>query len=180
MTATMSNDQVLQYLSDSLERSPCGWTLRPGSDATVELVHSTKTQTLNTGEMPTPCETSPRAVRGAETHAGPVLVVEVGGAESEIPAGVWLGVVLGEQLRFIDLWDDAGDPVIDSGISLGPAHALAPFDCEGTVALFAEPRLPGATSVPAPASLQLREGPLAGDGAAVTRARCERLSVDLP
>lgn len=160
--------------------SPCGWTLRPGSDAAVELVHATKTQTLNTGEMPAACETLPCSVRGVETLAGPVLVVEVGGADSEMPAGVWLGVVEGEQLRFVDLWDDAGEQVVDNGISLGPAHALAPFDCEGAVALFAEARLPGATSVPAPVSLQRREGALSGDDAGVNRARCERLSVGLP
>lgn len=160
--------------------SSCGWTLLPGTDAGVELVHSTKTQTRSIGEMPPPCETLPCSVRGVETPVGPLLVVEVGGADSEVPAGVWLGVVLGERLRFIDLWDEAGDIVVDSGISLGPAHTLAPFDCEGQVAMFAEPRLPGAASVPAPASLRTREGAIADEAAAVTRARCEPLSVGLP
>ncbi len=159
--------------------SPCAWTLRPGTDASVELVHSTKTQTQITGEMPSPCEMLPCSVRGVETPVGPVLIVEIGGAESEVPAGVWLGVAAGEQLRFVDLWEDAGDVVVDNGISLGPAHQLAPFDCEGSVALFAEARLPGATAVPAPVSLQKREGAIASE-AGVTRARCEPLSVGLP
>jgi len=159
--------------------SPCAWTLRSGTDAEVELVHSTKTQTHSAGEMPPPCDTLPCSVRGVETPAGPVLIVEVGGAESEVPAGVWLGIVEGEQLRFVDLWEDAGDVVVDNGISLGPAHGLAPFDCEGSVALFAEARLPGAKAVPAPISLHEREGAIANqDG--VTRARCEPLSVGLP
>lgn len=160
--------------------SPCTWTLRPGSDAAVELVHSTKTQTRSAGEMPPPCETSPCSVRGIETSTGPLLVVEVGGTESEVPAGVWLGLALGEQLRFIDLWEEAGDVVVDNGISLGPAHALAPFDCEGNVALFAQARLPGARAVPAPASLLSREGAVANDAADAIRERCEPLPVGLP
>lgn len=160
--------------------SVCAWTLRPGNDAIVELIHSTKTQTRSAGEMPPPCESLRCSVRGIETSAGPLLVLEVGGTESEVPAGVWLGVALGEQLRFIDLWGEAGDVVVDDGISLGPAHALAPFDCEGSVALFAEARLPGAKAVPAPASLRRREGAVANEAAAVTRARCEPLPVGLP
>lgn len=160
--------------------SVCGWALRPGGDAAVELVHSTKTQTRSVGKMPPPCETLPCSVRGLETSSGPLLVLEVGGAESEVPAGVWLGVVLGEELRFMDLWGEAGDVVVENGISLGPAHALAPFDCEGNVALFAEARLPGATAVPAPASLLSREGVVLREAIAVTRERCEPLPVGLP
>ena len=160
--------------------SACAWTLRPGNDANVELVHFMKTQTRSAGEMPAPCESLPCNVRGVETSAGPLLVVEVGGADSEVPAGVWLGVALGEQLRFIDLWGEAGEVVVEDGISLGPAHTLAPFDCEGSVALFAAARLPGAKAVPAPASLLRREGAVADEAAAVTRARCEPLPVGLP
>ena len=130
--------------------------------------------------MPAPCETMPCSVRGVETPAGPMLIVEVGGAESEMPAGVWLGVVLGQQLRFIDLWDEGGELVVDDGVSLGPAHTLAPFDCEGVVALFAESRLPGAQDVPAPESLRSREGAVADGGPDVVRARCESVSVGLP
>ena len=159
--------------------SPCAWTLRPGADAGVELVHSTKMQTRSAGEMPLPCETLPCSVRGVETPAGPVLIVEVRGAESEVPAGVWIGVAAGEHLRFVDLWEEAGDVVVDNGISLGPAHALAPFDCEGAVALFAEARLPGAEAVPAPVSLHEREGVI-GSEASVGRTHCEPLWVGLP
>lgn len=158
----------------------CGWTLRPGDDGTVELVHSMTTPTRSAAEMPLPCETSPCSVRGLETPVGPLLVLEVGGAESEVPAGVWLGAVLGDSLRFVDLWEDAGAVVVDGGISLGPAHALAPFDCQGALALFPEARLPGAAAVPPPVSLQRRAGALASETAVVSRARCELLSVGLP
>ncbi|MBV1857971.1 MAG: hypothetical protein KUG77_06125 [Nannocystaceae bacterium] len=160
--------------------SPCGWTLRPQDDGTVELVHSIKTPTRSAGVMPLPCETLPCSVRGLETPVGPVLVLEVRGLESEVPAGVWLGVVLGNSLRFVDLWEDAGAVVVDGGISLGPAHALAPFDCEGTLALFPEARLPGGAAVPPPVSLQRRAGALASEAAAVSRGRCELLWVGLP
>ncbi len=160
--------------------SVCGWTLLPVGEGSVELIHFMNTQTRSIGQMPSPCATLPCSVRGVETPAGPLLVVEQAGPESEVPVGVWLGVVLGEQLRFIDLWEEAGDLVVEDGISLGPAHALAPFDCEGVVAVFAEPRLPGAAAVPTPVSLQSREGAVAQDNPALTRARCERLSVELP
>ena len=74
--------------------------------------------------------------------------------------------------------DDAGEPVIDSGISVGPAHALAPFDCDGVLAFLVEPRVRGAESVPAPRSLVDRE--LRPTGANLQRANCVPLSLSLP
>ena len=162
----------------TFEGTPCPWTLRP-SDAGVELVHSTLSPTTRSGEMPEPCESLPCTFRGVDTPGGPYVVVEIQGSGSEVPAGVWLGVVEGETLSFVDLWEDAGDPIVDDGIDLGPSHALAPFDCEGTLALFAQPRVPGARSVEAPATLRAREGAMSG-GADVQRSRCEPVPLHLP
>lgn len=160
------------------EGQPCGWALRTGADSAVELVQSTKTPSRRVGTVPPPCEAGTCVYRGIDTPLGPVVVVEVAGVESEVPTGVWLGLVEGDQLRFVDLWEDAGDPVIDEGIALGPAHTLAPFDCEGSLALFAQPRIPGAEVMPAPSSLVAREGAVSGD--AVQRVRCDALPVGLP
>ncbi len=164
----------------TFDGQPCGWALRPTSDAGVELVHSTLSPTSRAGETPPPCGLLPCTYRGVETPAGPLVVVEVADAHSEAPSGVWLGVVQGDRLAFVDLWEDAGDAVVDAGITIGPAHALAPFDCEGTIALFAEARLPGASRVPAPASLLTREGAVADEATTVQRARCEPLRIGLP
>ncbi|MCR9163174.1 MAG: hypothetical protein ACE37F_33405 [Nannocystaceae bacterium] len=159
--------------------SPCPWTLRP-TGAGVELVHSTVPPMTRSGVMPEPCESLPCTFRGVETPVGPFVIVEVPGSGSEVPAGVWLGTVEGETLSFIDLWADAGEPVIDDGIELGPPHALAPFDCEGTLALFVQPRIPGARGLaPAPA-LRDREGPVASSAGALDRTRCEALPLHLP
>ncbi len=161
------------------EGSPCGWTLRP-SDAGVELVHSTVSLTTRSGEMPEPCESLPCTFRGVDTPGGPLVVVEVPGSGSEVPAGVWLGVVDAETLSFVDLWEDAGESIVDDGIDLGPAHALAPFDCEGTLALFAQPRVPGAAEVEAPSALRAREGAVRSGAAEVQRSRCDPLPLHLP
>lgn len=159
--------------------SPCSWALRP-SDAGVELVHSTVSPTTRSGELPEPCESLPCTFRGEDTPVGPFVVVEVPASGSEVPAGVWLGVVLGETLSFVDLWDDAGDPVVDDGIDLGPSHALAPFDCEGTLALFVQPRVPGARAIEAPAALRAREGAVGPGVDDVQRSRCDPLPLRLP
>lgn len=159
---------------------PCPWVLRPMGDARVELVHATTAASTRAGEVPPPCTSLPCTFRGIETPLGPLVVVEVAGAGSEVPSGVWLGWIRGDSLSFVDLWDDAGDPVMDDGIEIGPAHALAPHDCEGTLALFATPRVPGAATVPAPASLLGREGTLDASGGEVQRERCDPLRIGLP
>jgi hypothetical protein len=163
----------------TFDGTPCAWTLRP-SDAGVELVHSTPSPTTRNGEMPEPCESMPCTFRGVDTPAGPFVIVEVAAADSEVPSGVWLGVVEGEALSFVDLWEDAGDSIVDDGIDLGPAHALAPFDCEGTLALFAHPRIPGARAVEAPTALRAREGALDPSAGTLQRERCDALPLNLP
>lgn len=164
----------------AFEGKPCPWALRPSADAGVELVHSTASPTSTPGETPAPCLSLPCSFRGVETPLGPMVIVEVADAGSEVPAGVWLGFVQGETLSFVDLWDDAGDPVMDDGIAIGPAHALTPFDCEGRLALFSAPRLPGAAAVPPPASLVGREGAVDAQAGALRRERCETLPLALP
>lgn len=154
----------------------CPFVLRPAQETEVELVQFQPTPVRHGGRVPAPCETAGRCVfQGVDTPIGPLVVAEVRSAESEVPEQVWLGHVDGERLQFTDLWDEAGPAVIDGGIALGPAHALAPYVCDGALALLAEPRLPGALD--APPSLRARE---AVPSDAAGRADCARLVVDLP
>jgi len=165
----------------TFEGTPCAWVLEDGDDARVELSQAIETSSPRAGVMPAPCERVRCVFRGRETAVGPLIEVEVAAADSEIPSGVWLGMVEGDALSFVDLWDDAGDPIFDDGISIGPPHTLAPYDCEGTLALFAQSRVPGIETGTAPAMLQAREGPVsAASGSELPRARCSPISLALP
>ncbi len=81
---------------------------------------------------------------------------------------------------FEDLWEGAGQTVLDGGVELGPTHGLAPYDCAGRLALLAAPRTVAGQNVAPPPTLLEREGPLDGSDAALTRDACMPLRVPLP
>ncbi len=115
------------------------------------------------GAAPEVCERRPCTFEGIDTPVGILVFATVTAAESEMPAGQWLGAEIGGRLRFVDLWEGAGDDVIADGTTLGPAHALVPHDCGGKLALRVAPRL-DTTETPAPAALTGREGIPVADG----------------
>lgn len=167
----------------AFDGSPCGWTLRVSADELLELTVSTPEPGRTSGAVPPGCVDAACVYRGTATAVGPVLIAEVVGTESEVPAGAWLGWVKGDSLSFVDLWEDT-EPVLEQGISLGPAHGLAPYICGETLALFADARLPGADTVSPPPALVARQGPVealdAPSGPAVDRSTCRRVAIGLP
>lgn len=159
----------------------CPWIVQPDDGGVVQL------QSLEavdgpawSGPRPDACADGRCSFRGFDTPRGPLLVVELRSTQSEMPAGVWLGLPSGDRLVFEDLWDGAGDSVSDGGVELGPTHGLAPFDCGGRLALLARARtVAGRTVSPASALLE-REGPRDGADATWSREGCIPLSVPLP
>ncbi len=164
----------------SFDGVPCGWTLRAQTGAEVEFTHATAPPSMVPGELPERCAEQPCRFRGVQTRLGPLIVAEAVGVEADVPRGVWLGYVRDEELQFVDLWADAGEAVIDDGVSIGPPHALTPFDCEGALVLLVRPRLAGAQDISAPPMLHEREGVLVGSGEVIDPMRCEELAVELP
>lgn len=111
------------------------------------------------GSLPEVCARVPCDFSGRHLELGPLLVVEQRSPYSEMPANVWLGwVSTTGQLIFVDLWEDAGDPIVDQGTEVGPAYALAPVDCSGVLALRATQRLESSPGESAPPQLVAREG----------------------
>ncbi len=135
------------------------------------------------GSMPDACSTNPCDFSGRHVQLGPLLVVEQRSPYSEMPANVWLGwVATGGQLIFVDLWEDAGDPIVDQGTEIGPAHALAPVDCNGVVGLRAMPRLESSPGESARPQLLAREGIYgeAEDVAPLPTEACKPISWRMP
>ena len=136
------------------------------------------------GTAPEVCERRPCSYEGIDTTVGTLVFATVTAAESEMPAGQWLGVEIGGRLRFVDLWEGAGDDVIVDGTTLGPGHALLPYDCDGKLVLRAAARI-DSTDVPLPPALQAREGTPVADGpdavtmAPVSGADCQALAVPM-
>jgi hypothetical protein len=138
-----------------------------------------------TGPIPEPCEERPCDWEGVLTPLGPMIVVSVRSPHSEMAEGALLGWVQGTRLRFVDLWDGAGDSVIGDSTPLGPAFSLAPFACGTDIALFAAPRLDTLEGLEPPDTLSAREGlytltgdvPQRRDG---SREGCQRLFVPVP
>lgn len=79
---------------------------------------------------------------GVLSERGPILLASQRGHESEVPVQVHLGWVVDGQLRFARSWHGP-DSVVDH-TRVGPPWALAPFDCDGRIALLPAPRLPEA------------------------------------
>ncbi len=114
------------------------------------------------------------------------MIVTEPGAQSEVPLGVQLGIVVGgTHLDFIDLWAAAGPVVSEDSTDLGPAHALVPMRCAGQLALVAAPRLSAGEGVPPPPTLEARAGRIVREAATlslapVDPATCERMHLPLP
>lgn len=112
------------------------------------------------GPAPT-CRVAGCRYEGVDTELGPMLIATEPGAQSEVPTAVFLGVVAGGRLVFVDLWAGAGPAVIEDSTAVGPAHALAPLRCGDDLGLFARPRVPGMEHLAVPPTLAEREGILA-------------------
>ncbi len=164
----------------SFDGPTCGWTLRVETDGALEFVHTTLPPSVMRGEVPEPCAQMPCRFRGGSTTLGPLVLAEAVESSSEMPGGVWLGYVRDGELHFIDLWHGAGEPIVDDGVPIGPAYALAPFDCNGTLATLAMPRFSGADVMDPPADLRAREAVLVGPATTIDRDSCRALPIDLP
>lgn len=140
------------------------------------------------GPAPEVCARRSCSFFGFQSTVGPVVVVQMAGPRSEMPAGVWLGVALDEarqQLVFFDLWAGAGQSVVGDGTDLGPTHALAPFACGDALGLFARSRTAAGEGVEAAATLVGREGVYAWDATAPVRAdtdrsACTPIAIEMP
>ncbi len=131
------------------------------------------------------CRVASCRYEGVNTELGPMLIATEPAAPSEVPAAVFLGVVAGAQLVFIDLWAGAGPSVQEDSTAVGPAQALAPQRCGAQLGLFAQPRVPGIAPLQIPPALAQREGvmTLDRDGGTLRPGRipgCRPLDVPLP
>jgi hypothetical protein len=79
---------------------------------------------------------------GVHDELGPVLLMAVRGHESEVPIQVYVGWVDEQRLAFAPSW--YGLSSIADHTRVGPPWALAPFACEGRLALLPAKRLPEA------------------------------------
>lgn len=113
------------------------------------------------GPAPT-CKVAACRYEGIDTDLGPMLVVTEPSAESDVPVSVFVGVVAGGTIAFVDLWAGAGAPVREDATLVGPAFALEPRKCSGGVGFVVAPRVQGTLDAPPP-SLVARQGVLALD-----------------
>lgn len=90
-----------------------------------------------------------------ERH-GPIVIAAERGHESEHPVQVHLGIQVEGNLAFIPSW--YGESSIVDHTRIGPAFALAPFDCAGSLRLLPAARLPEAEGEAVPAALIMRAG----------------------
>lgn len=124
-------------------------------------------------EGPAPqCRVAACRYEGVDTEVGPVLIVTEPSAESEVPSSVFVGVVAGGRLAFVDLWAGAGAPVREDATLVGPVFALEPRQCSGGVGFVVAPRVAGTIEAPPP-SLTARQGVLALDRPPVFAAAIE-------
>ncbi len=119
----------------------------------------------------------------ARHGAGVLIVAARAGPESEVPTWVGLGVEIDGAYQFVDAW--IGPPSMIDFTPAGPAYALAPHDCGGRIAFFAEARLGGATNeAPDPALLAAEGEYVIRDGQVqvtpVERDGCQPISIELP
>lgn len=136
----------------------CGFELRDDGDALVLQALTRDAGTAPRGEAPKPCRERTCAYEGIASEVGPLVLAVVPSFDSEMPESVWLGLVAGDQLRFVDLWEGAGESVVTDNTRVGPAHALTPHVCGDRLALLAVERLEAARGLPPPDSLRAREG----------------------
>lgn len=134
------------------------------------------------------CRVAACRYEGVSTELGPMLVATEPGPQSEIPTAVFLGVVAGDAIVFVDLWEGAGPAVEEDETLVGPTHALVPMRCGAELGLFARSRVPGTTQLAIPDALAARQGRMTlAKGGGTIRATppgsdvgCTPLDVPLP
>ncbi len=126
------------------------------------------------GTWPRGCEPTRCRFEIEATDVGLVVWAETSGQRSEVPGGVWIGIVADNRLGWIDLWLGAGEPEVVGGTEAGPTHALSAERCAGGVRLQVVARLPGGAHVEVPPGLGARIGDYAvgpaGDMVVTARA----------
>lgn len=166
----------------------------PGRRCPWELVAATEGVRLRSllpeppaaiaGVLPEECRPTRCTFEGIESSVGPLVLAVLPSPHSEMPAGTWLGAVLDDRLRFVDLWEGAGESVVGDGTPLGPAHALGPHDCGGELALFVVDRLEAAQDVAPREVLLARQGRVVAEGESDVRIDARSASgcsaIDLP
>lgn len=99
---------------------------------------------LATGPMPERCGDALERCElwGVHDELGPFLLAAVRGHESEVPVQVYVGWVEDRRLVFAPTWYGLSSVVDHTRV--GSPWALAPYDCDGSLALLPAPRLPEA------------------------------------
>jgi len=160
-----------------MDAAPCPWLLSSEDAEPWTLQSLDVSPVVARGEPPEPCGEAPCSIAGRATPWGPLLRVERASAQSEMPSGAWLGVIVDGRLLFIDLWEGEPDDVMGDGTPLGPAFELAPFDCGGRLALLAASRLNAGDQRSAAPALMAREGYVGGESGTAhpDRTRCSEI-----
>ncbi len=141
-----------------LAAQPCDWELRDDGDALVLQDLSPGAAAPYRGEAPAGCRAQTCVYHGVMSVVGPMVLAIVPSSESEMPTDVQLGLPHEGQLVFTSVWEGSGPSVVTDLTRVGPAHALAPFVCDGALALLAVPRLDAGEGALPPQSLRVREG----------------------
>ena len=158
----------------------CGWQLTAsGTEVTLVSLEPDNTPPPATGQLPEVCARGACDIVGREVALGPLLQLQVRSPYSEMPAGVWLGWVDGKALRFVDLWEGAGDPVVDQGTPIGPAFALEPVRCGESLGFAVGRRLPHGEGDP-PDALQERAGIYGDTRSDLPSAGCTPVAWTMP
>ena len=142
-------------------------------------------------EGPVPPECGPALERcelwGLDDGLGPIVIVAARGPESEVPVQVHVGWVEGDRLGFAPTW--YGLPSVADHTRVGPAWALAPFDCDGALRLLPVARLPEAEAevegvdeavIAAAGRWTIGEGEASLAEAGGEPRRCRRIPVAVP
>jgi hypothetical protein len=164
----------------------CPWELVAASDGVRLRSLQPEPPPAIAGVLPEACTAARCSFEGIESSVGPLVLAVLPSPHSEMPAGTWLGAVIDDRLRFIDLWEGAGEGVTADSTPLGPAHALAPHDCKGELALMVVDRLEAAEGVAPREALVARQGRVIAEGeqGAKTEARalsgCRAIALPLP
>jgi hypothetical protein len=153
----------------------------------IESLALEPTMVAASGPVPE-CRVAACRYEGVSTELGPMLVATEPGPQSEVPTSVFLGVVAGDAIVFVDLWDGAGPSVEEDETLVGPTHALVPMRCGTELGMFARSRVPGTTQLAVPDTLAARQGLMKlGQGGGTIRASppgsdvgCTPIAVPLP
>ena len=146
-------DQVAHWIA------PDGCPLVVVATATTLRIESLALTPTITASGPVPeCRVAACRYEGVSTDLGPMLVATEPGPQSEVPTAVFLGVIAGDALVFVDLWQGGGPSVEEDETLIGPTHALVPMRCGSALGLFARSRVPGTTELAVPDALAVRQG----------------------